>query len=508
MYGNYIGTDVSGTYSLNSQAGITSYADAFHFVTNNIIGGAAPGEGNLISGNLDYGISLQGLNTYSNRLEGNFIGTDATGTKPLPNGWGMFIQYSAHDNFVGGEDPAAGNVIAYNTLCGVQLEYDAWEGNVPYPVNNRILGNRIYANGGPSDASAFGILFQTPDFQWRAMPNDLCDIDVGPNNLQNYPVITSAISASTRTVVSGTLNSTPNTTFRIEFFANQQCSPSGYGQGERFLGATNVTTDGSCNAAFTTVLPVSVPAGQVITATATDPAGNTSEFSQCPSSPVVQDTTPPTLVGVPPDGTVQCDAVPAPAIVTATSLCGPAPVTFSEQRTDGTCPSNYTLKRTWSATDACGLSASQTQTVTVQDTTPPGISADAVSPATLWPPNHRLVLVTLDYTAADNCSTPACALSATSNEPDNGLGDGNTTDDIQLIPGDAHHLWLRAERSGTRHGRIYTITITATDACGNTASQRVTVTVPKAGAHGDQDPEGPGGQQERDGDGPEIQGRK
>jgi hypothetical protein len=102
---------------------------------------------------------------------------------------------------------------------------------------------------------------------------------MGANNLQNFPVLTSATSGST--TIEGTLNSTPNTKFRLEFFANTECDPSGYGEGETFLGFIDVTTDGSGNVAFTVTFPDTVPGGHFITATATDPNSNTSEFSQC-----------------------------------------------------------------------------------------------------------------------------------------------------------------------------------------------------------------------------------
>jgi hypothetical protein len=89
-----------------------------------------------------------------------------------------------------------------------------------------------------------------------------------------------------------------------------------------------------------------------------------------------------------------------------------------------------------------------------------------------------MALVTVNYTATDNCGAVSCGLSASSNEPDNGLGDGDTAQDIQLIPGDAHHLSLRAERSGKGQGRIYAVTIACTDTTGNTTSSVVQVTVP------------------------------
>ena len=110
-------------------------------------------------------------------------------------------------------------------------------------------------------------------------PNDAGDGDAGANNLQNFPVLTSATSGST--TIEGTLNSASNTQFRLEFFANTACDPSGFGEGETFLGSTDVTTDGSGNASFTVTFPATVPVGQFITSTATDPDNNTSEFSQC-----------------------------------------------------------------------------------------------------------------------------------------------------------------------------------------------------------------------------------
>lgn len=110
-------------------------------------------------------------------------------------------------------------------------------------------------------------------------PNDVCDADTGPNNLQNFPVITSAPIAAGNVAISGTLNSTASTTFRVEFFSNATADPSGHGEGQMFLGFANVTTNASCNVSFGP-FTFAVPPGQTIfSATATDPANNTSEFS-------------------------------------------------------------------------------------------------------------------------------------------------------------------------------------------------------------------------------------
>jgi hypothetical protein len=107
--------------------------------------------------------------------------------------------------------------------------------------------------------------------------NDPGDADIGGNDLQNFPVLTSAVSGTGSTIVGGTLNSTPSAsgiTYRLEFFSNQSCDPSGYGQGETFLGASDATTDADGNVSFVIALPGNVPAGTVITSTATDPANS------------------------------------------------------------------------------------------------------------------------------------------------------------------------------------------------------------------------------------------
>ncbi len=111
-------------------------------------------------------------------------------------------------------------------------------------------------------------------------PNDPGDVDASPNHFQNFPVLTSALVNGGSLTVQGTLNSAANTTYRVELFGQGECDPTGHGEGETLLAAFDVTTDGSGNASFSRAV---VPA-PVITATATDPAGNTSEFSACATS--------------------------------------------------------------------------------------------------------------------------------------------------------------------------------------------------------------------------------
>jgi len=120
---------------------------------------------------------------------------------------------------------------------------------------------------------------------------------------------------------------------------------------------------------------------------------------------------------------------------------------------------------------------SMTASVTITNP-PPVISTVSVEPPTLWPPNHKMVDVEVEYTDADNCvpgSGLTCTLSVSSSEPVNGTGDGDTSPDWEII--DAHHVRLRAERAGNGNGRIYTITITCVDAGGNKTERTVTVAV-------------------------------
>ena len=116
-------------------------------------------------------------------------------------------------------------------------------------------------------------------------------------------------------------------------------------------------------------------------------------------------------------------------------------------------------------------------TATVAASNPaPAILDASVSESVLWPPNHKMVDVTVNYTIADNCGAVTTALSVMSNEPVNGGNDGNTSADWIVV--DAHHVQLRAERAGGGSGRVYTINITSTDSAGNSSSSTVFVTVP------------------------------
>ena len=154
-------------------------------------------------------------------------------------------------------------------------------GNAPQPVGARISGNAIYANGG----IGINLVGGTEDAQ-GVTANDPGDGDTGPNNLQNYPVITSVEGGSFLSL-QATLNSTPSTTFELDVYATPSSDATSYGEGQTFLGYLFVTTDASGNASFSGTIGTPVGIGQAITMTATDPEGNTSEFS----APVVVTTT-------------------------------------------------------------------------------------------------------------------------------------------------------------------------------------------------------------------------
>ena len=163
-----------------------------------------------------------------------------------------------------GDGAAGANVIAFHSQTAVSIGGSS--------VNNSVRGNRIFQNTGLGiDLDHFGD---------GVTDNDPGDTDTGANDLQNFPLITNAVVSASDTLVQGTLNSQPNTAYTLDVYGNSDCHSSGHGQGEFYLGSGTATTDGSGNAQFSIVAPMSSP-GFVITITATDPNGNTSEFSAC-----------------------------------------------------------------------------------------------------------------------------------------------------------------------------------------------------------------------------------
>ena len=188
--------------------------------------------------------------------------SSVTGCTIIDNGTG--IQVWGTGNTIGGTVAGAGNLIADNAGDGVIVGI-----NADYPaVDNAILGNSIYGNSGLGiDLGVNGVTL-----------NDSSG-HTGPNLYQDFPVLSSATDSSGATAIAGSLSGSPDTTYRVEFFSNPAADPSGYGQGETYLTFANVKTNSSGTVNFSVPTPNPVPAGMFISATATDPAGNTSEFS-------------------------------------------------------------------------------------------------------------------------------------------------------------------------------------------------------------------------------------
>jgi hypothetical protein len=269
VQGNFIGTDYAGTRNLGNEKGIEILG-----ARNFTIGGKETGSGNVISGNTRCGVLIvAGEEPCSGTIKGNLIGVQADGMSALGNGGPGVLCEGGHSGYViGGRESGEGNTIAFNDSEGVLVRHVGYF-NYTGPVGVRISGNSIFSNkriginlaGGSEDAHG-------------STANDPLDADTGSNMLQNCPVVSSAEGGDFLSV-QASLSSTPNTEFAIELFATPAGNPPPPGEGKIFLGFTSVKTDAAGNVSFSTTIGTPVPAGQFITMTATDPSGNTSEFS-------------------------------------------------------------------------------------------------------------------------------------------------------------------------------------------------------------------------------------
>ena len=264
--GNFIGTDAAGTTAIPNGTGGGGLGIDILAGNGHTIGGPAPAARNVISGNVFTGIRINVLNAIT--IQGNFIGTQRDGVSPLGNGANgvgfEFLGGSGSNNVVGGRNAGEANVIAYNVADGVFLQ--------PNMNAIPIVGNSIFSNvRGGIDLLCCGVA-----------ANDPGDGDDGGNHLQNFPILQSIVHGASTTEVIGKLDTSASKTFDLDFYANPACSnfPREFLQGETYLGTFPVTTDGSGHATFDLMLSVATEAGARISATATDPNGNTSEFSQ------------------------------------------------------------------------------------------------------------------------------------------------------------------------------------------------------------------------------------
>jgi len=273
VQGNLVGTDITGAALLQTGVGVgIGFGDTTPdaMARDNVVGGYSEGIYPQNTNDTDFQMSILH----------NWVGTDVTGTAHLGNDYnGIFI--GGKQIQVGGVGAGEGNVCAFNGGAGVLVDYGI------FSLRNPIRGNSIYGN-----ATANGANFHSPlglDLgnlggvgQGGFTPNDLGDADGGPNNNQNFPLVKSVDVGASTTTVHGFLNSTASTQFTIDFYSNDGCvgHPQDFLQGRTYLGSDTVTTDGSGNVNFDTVLPVAIGATEKVTMTATDPTGNTSEFSQ------------------------------------------------------------------------------------------------------------------------------------------------------------------------------------------------------------------------------------
>ncbi len=245
---------------------------------DNTVGGDSTGSGNVISGNY-YGIFLD--HAQCNNIYRNYIGTDASGNSAAGNYIGIGID-SSKATRIGNTDK--GNIITGSTLYGISIQGD--KNIIEYNTINKNNSDGVRIISGKSNSILSNSIYSNGGLGISlgngVVPNDVNDNDSGPNDLLNYPVLT--LSSSDVQVVQGKYNSLPDNYFRIEFFSNDEADSSNYGEGQNYLGYLDVKTDSTGNVDFTANLPIA--AGKFITATATDSCGNTSEFSEAISTQV------------------------------------------------------------------------------------------------------------------------------------------------------------------------------------------------------------------------------
>ncbi len=391
---------VSSTISSNAGDGVVVSGIA------NVIGGPASGAGNVIIGNTGNGIKIAGASAFSaevlllpaddNIVQGNFIGTDAAGTNALSNTEsGILIDgtiLEASGNLIGGTSAGQGNTIAFNGSNGVTVVSNA--------VDNAIFGDSIFSNAVLGiDLGADGV---TPNHAFGVFPS-------GPNNFQNFPVLTAATCSNGGVLIQGSItNSGSATTAHLEFFANIDCDPSGFGQGQVFVGSADVTTDTSGGATFSVAFTNADLVGEFITATASDSSSNTSEFSACLQ---VVDNQPPTIsqcaASITASADTNCEAVVPDftGAVVATDNCTPsADLVITQLPTNGAIAFLGTNTVTITVMDEAGNSTNCTTSFIVADTTPPVITCQADITNAVGSSSSSAVVTFPTPTATASCS--------------------------------------------------------------------------------------------------------
>jgi len=452
--GNLIGADATGTMPVPNGVGIR-----LEGAIDAVIGGTAPGAGNVISGNSGAGVLLdsQGL-THGLRLEGNLIGTDRLGTGALGNDVGVEV-LNGISNVIGGTSAAARNTISGNRRGGIVLRTqtairtsvlgnyigtdvtgtaplgngnnssgvqifngarandiggaNAGEGNrIAFNAragvqigralddtttrHNAVVGNAIVDNGGLGiDLASDGVTL-----------NDPGDADTGPNTLLNAPVMQEATSAGGLTTIRGGLPEGAGGTYQVDLYANSSCDASGYGEGERWLGRVEVIV-GGLSADFVAQFGLEVPVGEAVTATASlldvgASSWSTSEFSACVFVTPPPDTTPPVILPtVTPTPNAGGWNILPPTVTWAVDDAESAIASSAGCGATTVTQDTSGVTLTCSAVNGVGLSASASVTVKL-DTAAPAITSER-SPAANANGWYR-TNVTVDFTCTDALS--------------------------------------------------------------------------------------------------------
>lgn len=231
VQGNFIGTDVTGTQDRgNDGSGVKIFNSPANLIGGNskVVNDGSGFLGNLISGNVKDGVLIEGGGATGNQVQGNFIGTDITGTKDRGNlSHGVQINNGASNNTIGGFT-GQGNTIAFSGLNGVLIGLSETDS----AASNSILGNSIFSNG------LLGIDLGNDG----PTPNDTGDGDDGPNFFQNFPTLLDAFVSGDDLFIVYSIADFPTGVgaFRIEFFASNLPDPSGFGEGQLFLGSVDL----------------------------------------------------------------------------------------------------------------------------------------------------------------------------------------------------------------------------------------------------------------------------
>ncbi|WP_028064250.1 right-handed parallel beta-helix repeat-containing protein [Solirubrobacter soli] len=297
--------DTGGSYPLAELSPVVDVAGG----SDATIGGLAIKDtNNLVGGSIGVRTAAAGTDVIGNIIAAHFIGVDLA---PATRDSTVELNLVGPSGFYGGNSTGvrvrgSDNLVTDNAVYGSRGPGVA----VVSGAGNEIRGTEFEDNGG------LGIDLDAPG----VLPNDPLDVDTGPNGLQNYPVLTSAVTSAGVTTVSGTFDGAPGTQVAVDLFASEACDPSGNGEGERFVGSTTSTTDTSGHAS--TSVSISAVADRTAFAATATTADGTSEFSKC------------VLAGPPPPAAT---ATPVPAPVRDTtapvlSRLSVKPKTFTVRR--------------------------------------------------------------------------------------------------------------------------------------------------------------------------------